>query len=59
MFEHPWSAVYLIGFVVYVATRHVYEKRVRGVATSKSEVDLLEKGLLVLVMVGALLIPLL
>ena len=59
MLEHPWNLVFLAGFVVYIGIRHVYQKRAMAVETAERRVDGLEKGLLAIVMVGALLLPVL
>ena len=59
MLDHPWNVVYLVGFVVYASTRHVFEKRARGNEKTLRQIDGLEKTLLGIVMLGALLLPIL
>lgn len=57
--NHPWNVVFVAGFVVYMAIRHVYMARVKDVETSVSRVDGIEKVLLVVVFAGSLLVPVL
>jgi protein-S-isoprenylcysteine O-methyltransferase Ste14 len=59
MLEHPWNIVYLVCFVVYASIRHVFEKRTRGSEKATRQIDGLEKTLLGIVMLGALLLPVL
>ncbi|MCI0650635.1 MAG: isoprenylcysteine carboxylmethyltransferase family protein [Planctomycetes bacterium] len=54
----PWNAVFLAGFAVYVAIRHVYEKRARGAEKVVNRFDRLEAGLLAVVAAGTLILPL-
>lgn len=53
----PWNAVFLAGFVAYVAIRGVWERRTRGVETAESRSDRRETALLAVVFVGSLLLP--
>lgn len=54
-----WDAVFLAGFVAYVAIRNAYQRRANAHVTLHSQRDALELGLLVLVGIGNLLLPLL
>ena len=59
----PWNVAFLVGFLIYVGTRHHFERRVaaeRGDdAPTPSEAPAAERPLLGLVMLGSLLIPVL
>ena len=55
----PWNLVFLIGFIVYVAIRGVYERRARSNEKSASRMEARELTLLVLVGTGSLLLPVL
>ena len=57
--NHPWNVVFLVGFVVYMAIRHVYMARAKGAEKSVSRIDGIEKILLVVVFAGSLLVPVL
>jgi protein-S-isoprenylcysteine O-methyltransferase Ste14 len=56
---HPWSAVFFVGFIVYLSIRGNYARRTKCVETIHRRVDLLEKVLLVLVISTSTLLPLL
>jgi protein-S-isoprenylcysteine O-methyltransferase Ste14 len=53
----PWEWVWLAGFVLYAATRHIYERRVKASArpTVVRHLDRTEKILLAIVSIGILL----
>src|SRR6266581_278588 len=53
----PWNLVFLIGFIVYVAIRGVFKQRVKSNETAVSRVDGLEKALMLILIPGALLLP--
>jgi protein-S-isoprenylcysteine O-methyltransferase Ste14 len=55
----PWNVVFLAGFVVYFAIRGHFEKQVRGIATTESRLDAVERTLLAFTGVGCLLLPVL
>src|SRR6266853_4175082 len=57
MKNHPWNAVFLVGFIVYVAIRGVFKQRVRNNEMTVSRVDGLEKALMLILIPGALLLP--
>lgn len=57
MLEHPWNIVFLAGFVVFAAIRHVFEGRARGGTPVIRRIDGVEKALLGLMMLGSLIIP--
>lgn len=57
LFADPWKIVFLVGFAVYVAIRHIYQERVKGVERTVRRVDGTEKALLALVFVGSLIVP--
>lgn len=57
--NHPWNIVFLVGFVVYMAIRHVYMARTKNTEKSVSRIDGIEKILLVVVFAGSLLVPVL
>jgi len=59
LLHHPWNVVFLAGFIAYMAIRHVYMQRAKGVETAVSRVDGIEKVLLVVVFAGSLLLPML
>jgi protein-S-isoprenylcysteine O-methyltransferase Ste14 len=59
VWRDPWDAVFLVGFVVYVAIRGVFERRTRGQRLVVRRVDGLERACLALVFVGCLLLPVL
>jgi len=42
--NHPWNAVFLIGFIVYVAIRGVFKQRVKSDEMIVRRVDGLEKA---------------
>ena len=51
--NHPWNIVFLVGFVVYMAIRHVYMARTKDTEKSVSRIDGIEKILLVVVFASA------
>lgn len=53
----PWNIFFLIGFIVYVAIRGVFEHRAKSNEKTIRKLDALEKMLLFLVGVGSLLLP--
>jgi protein-S-isoprenylcysteine O-methyltransferase Ste14 len=53
----PWNLVFLIGFVVYVGIRGVFKKRTKRNEVAVTRADALEKALLLIVIPGALLLP--
>lgn len=55
----PWDVVFLLGFVVYVVLRGVYQERTKGQRTVERRMGLGERVLLPLVFLGCLLLPLL
>ena len=59
MLDHPWNIVFLVGFVVYIGIRSEFEKRGRGSEKTRRQIDGLEKSLLSIVMIGALILPVL
>ena len=59
MLDHPWNIVFLVGFVVYLGTRHVFERRTRGEEKVVRRIDGLEKALLATVILGTVFPPLL
>ena len=59
MLNSPWKIVFLAGFIVYIAIRHVYAERVKGQEKVVRRVDRLEKTLLAVVLPGSLLLPVL
>jgi protein-S-isoprenylcysteine O-methyltransferase Ste14 len=52
-----WNLVFLIGFIIYVCIRGVFEQRTKCNRQAVSRVDALEKALLALVIPGGLLLP--
>src|SRR5947209_19624242 len=57
MKNHPWNTVFLIGFIVYVAIRGVFKQRVKSNEMVVRRVDGLEKALMLILIPGALLLP--
>jgi len=55
----PWNIVFLVGFIIYVGIRGVFERRTRGNEKVVRRLDALEKTLLVVVAVGSLILPVL
>ena len=55
--QHPWSIVFLVGFVVYMGIRNVYARRLKTEKSVVRRIDGLEKALLAFVMLGSLLAP--
>ena len=53
----PWDLVFVAGFVVYTATRGVFEQRCRGVASQSRHLDGRELALLGITAVGVVLLP--
>ena len=39
LISHPWNIVFLLGFVVYLGIRHVFERRTRGNKKKSSRID--------------------
>jgi protein-S-isoprenylcysteine O-methyltransferase Ste14 len=54
-----WNAVFLAGFIVYLAIRGVFEKRAKAATHTLSRFDGLEKALMVPVFAGSMLLPVL
>jgi len=52
-----WNLVFLIGFVVYVCIRGVFNQRTKNNEKTVSRVDALEKTLIAIVILGGLLLP--
>jgi protein-S-isoprenylcysteine O-methyltransferase Ste14 len=59
IWRDPWDAVFLVGFVAYVAIRGVFERRTKGQRLVVRRIDGLERACLALVFVGCLLLPVL
>ena len=59
LISHPWNIVFLLGFVVYLGIRHVFERRTRGNKKKSSRIDGFEKALLGVVVLGGLVVPVL
>ncbi len=57
MLNEPAKIIFLVGFVIYTAIRHVYGKRTRNEPPTRVEIDRQEQVLLALVMLGNLLVP--
>ena len=55
--NHPWNAFFLIGFIVYVTIRGVFKQRVKNNEMILRRVDGLEKALMLILIPGALLLP--
>ena len=53
----PWNVVFLICFIVYIWIRHVFIRRTKGNKKAVSRLDARERTLMLLVMPGALLLP--
>jgi protein-S-isoprenylcysteine O-methyltransferase Ste14 len=53
----PWNLVFLIGFIVYVTIRGMFKQRTKRNEVVVTRSDALEKVLMVLVIPGALLLP--
>lgn len=53
----PWNIVFLVGFIVYVGIRGVFERRARNNEKMVRRLDALEKTLLLIVAVGSLVLP--
>jgi len=54
-----WNVVFLVGFIVYVAIRGVYDKRTKGLEKSTRRMDGVERILLLFVFLGSMVIPVL
>jgi len=54
-----WDIVFLVGFLVYVGIRGVFERRTSGIEKTVSRMDARERVLLLFVGVGSLLLPIL
>jgi protein-S-isoprenylcysteine O-methyltransferase Ste14 len=59
IYRHPSAAIFFVGFVVYIAIRAVYARRLRGVESVHRQVDRLETSLLLIVIPSGLLLPVL
>lgn len=57
MGNHPWNAVFFAGFIVYVAIRGLFKQRVKHNEMMIRHVDTLEKALMLILIPGALLLP--
>lgn len=55
--KDPWNLAYLVGFVTYMRIRHVFDSRSKDREKVSSRFDGLEKGLILVVFVGTLLVP--
>ena len=55
--QQPWNIVFLVGFAVYTAIRHVFARRTKGERRVVNRFDTLEGALLGVVAVGSLLLP--
>lgn len=53
----PWNIVFLAGFAAYVVIRGVFSSRAKGNEPALSRVDACDRGLMVLVFAGSLLLP--
>src|SRR6266446_7917339 len=53
----PWNLVFLIGFIVNVCIRGVFEQRTKSNENAVSRADALEKALMAIVIPGSLLLP--
>jgi len=58
MRAQPWNTVFLIGFIVYLFIRGVFQRRTKRNVQLISRVDALEKILIAVVIPGGLLLPL-
>jgi protein-S-isoprenylcysteine O-methyltransferase Ste14 len=56
---HAPNVIFLVGFVVYVAIRGIFDRRKRGTSKTVSRMDVRERILLFLVGLGSLLLPVL
>ena len=56
---HPWNSLFFVGFVAYLVIRHVFSKRTKGQKKTVSQIDGLEKILLITVITASLLLPVL
>jgi len=54
----PWNLVFLIGWIVYVTIRGVFKQRTKNNEVTVTCADTLERALLIIVIPGALLLPL-
>ena len=57
MGNDPWNVFFLICLIVYVAIRGVFKQRVKGNELMVRRVDGLEKALMLILIPGALLLP--
>lgn len=55
----PWNIVFLVGFIVYLGIRGVFERRTKNNEKTVRRMDVLEKTLLFIVAVGSLILPVL
>src|SRR2546430_16793201 len=56
---HPWYLVFLVGFIVYVTIRGIFDRRTAGIEKTVNRMDARERVLLFLVGVGSVLLPIL
>lgn len=54
---HPWNIVFLIGFIIYVFIRGVFEQRSKGNVRVLSRSDRRESLLIVIMAIGSMLLP--
>lgn len=59
LIRHPWNLVFLVGFIIYIGIRHVFERRAKGNERIFRRIDALEIALMGLVGLGSLLLPVL
>jgi len=57
--NRPWNIFFLIGFICYVVTRGIFKERAKGNQMTVRRNDALEKALMLILIPGALLLPLL
>lgn len=55
----PWNLIFLVGFIVYVGIRGVFERRTGGIEKTVNRMDARERILLPFVGLGSLLLPIL
>ncbi|HEY5883912.1 MAG TPA: protein-S-isoprenylcysteine O-methyltransferase [Pyrinomonadaceae bacterium] len=55
----PWNIVFLVGFIVYVTIRGVFQQRSKGNEKAESRNDRQELVLLVIMAIGSMLLPIL
>jgi len=59
LIKHPWTIVFFVGFIAYLAIRSVYARRTKTEQKVHRQVDRLETALLLMVIPTSLLLPLL